>query len=364
MPTSAAARICSRTCSPGVPRCAERERLQVGPDARGAVEQRAPPQPILQRPPHHQVRLRVRGLGAVHPGRVMARIHHRQHDVRRRHQVFPHLPDPHVAGHDRRHPEDVERHRHAVRAHPAPEQGQVALHPLAGGLAGAARGEHRRRHPGAGLVREAHVVELHLRKPHLDRLGRELRGVHPHRIVEGVHPGGAAAVAPESAGAALDGPFGLPLREQRVLGHHDPCDRVDAVRQHLADAGLGVPRPQFLRGADRDRGGHRGGVGEEAGVVLDVDDQRVHLGFVRQPDQFAEPASAECPGVDVEGAHLVGGPHQRRARPGGVQVGRQGGKGGEEVDAVGLRQLAVPPPLLGEQGSAENGTDREDDAHA
>ena len=248
-------------------------------------------------------------------------------------------------------------HGHLERRHPGPHQEQVALHALPGALAGAAGGEDGARHPGPGLVGKPDVVELHFREAHPDRLGRELRGVDPHRIIEGVHPRGALAVPPEAAASGLDGPGGLPLGEQRILGHHDARDRIDPVGQHLPDPRLGVPRADLPVGADGDGGGDLRRVGQVAGVVLDVDHQRVHFGLVGQADQLPEPASAERPGVHVQRADLVRLAHQRRAGPRRVQVRGQRRQRGEEVDPERVGQFRVPAPVLRVEGCGAQGQD-------
>src|SRR3989454_12479940 len=83
------------------------------------------------------VRLAVRPGQSVTAAIVVTGIHHRQHHVSGRDEVFPHLPDAEVARRSRRQTENVERDRHAQRLDAIREDRDPRLNAHALSLTGA-----------------------------------------------------------------------------------------------------------------------------------------------------------------------------------------------------------------------------------
>ena len=112
-------------------------------------------------------------------------------------------------------------------------------------------------------------------------------------------------------------------------------------------------------------------VGQVAGVILDVDDERIDLGALDQPDQVVEPPGAEGPRVEIDGADRVGWGLQRGGGPleprhgferKGVIRHHPGGRGrGREFVRPfgGLERRSLRPGLCRESGQDEGGNRHE-----
>src|SRR6266511_1771835 len=101
----------------GVTRLAapECERLEEGTDRRRFHERPRALDGFAQRVPDHTIGFAVGPRESVAPPVVMARVHHRQHDVGDADEILPYLADAEIARGRRGETEDVERDRHAER---------------------------------------------------------------------------------------------------------------------------------------------------------------------------------------------------------------------------------------------------------
>src|SRR3954464_3056547 len=107
---------------------------------------------------NNSVWLRIRYGEAITAAIVVARIHHRQHDVGHGDEVLPHLTDTEVAGRGRRQTENVERDRYAEGLQAARQNRDAFLYAGALRLARLACPEDRLRHRFLRLIGEPHVV--------------------------------------------------------------------------------------------------------------------------------------------------------------------------------------------------------------
>ena len=181
------------------------------------------------------------------------------------------------------------------------ENGDARLHAFTLGFTRLARRKDRLCHRFFGLVGKAHVVELHLIEAKAHGFLRELRRVDPDGVVVRVHPGGTDPIAPQSTAVTiLHRPLRPPLGEQRVLGYDDACDRVDVVRPERVEPRLHILRAHALGRADLLRDFDFGGIEQAARVVLHVDDERIDLRRICQPDELGQLARSKRPRVDVE----------------------------------------------------------------
>ena len=183
----------------------------------------------------------------------------------------------------------------------------MLAHRFALGLPRPVRREDGGGHPLPGLVREPHVVELHLPESHLRGFLRQLGGVDPDGVVVGVHPRDVDPVPPQlTRPALLDRPPGLPFREEGILGDHDTRDGIDAVLRESIEPRTCVFRTHAPVRADLLGGGHGRGVEQAAGVVFHVDDEGIDLGFVGEAHELPELWRPERPRVDVQSLDLRG----------------------------------------------------------
>ena len=265
--------------------------------------------------PHDLVRLAVGVLDPVETVVVVAGVDHGEHHICCGDEVFPYLPDAEVDVGAGGHAEHVDREGCSQRVHALAQQFEVPCHAATSTLPLAPGRKDGTLQPGLGLVREAHVIELHFAEPHAHGFFGQVRGVDPHRVVEGVHPGEVQAIPPQASVCVTDRPVHLLLGQQRVLGDDDAGNRIDALGVHQAEALPGVPRPTLVVRPDLDRCGHCRSVGQIASVVLHIDDEGVDLRRVGESNQIVKPATAEDPGVEVDRPDTRRRFQQRRRRP-------------------------------------------------
>jgi len=280
------------------------EILEPGTRRPGPLHGGRPRNRPLQRGAHDLVRAGVRlGVPEAHP-RVVARVDHGKSDIDDIDERLPVLPDTHIGTRRGGDAEDVGRDHGAGPPKLIAAVGEEFPHHVP------ARAPVVRRKPGVrhlprGRVRKAHVVPLDFREASGDGLAGKRDMISPDLRVVGIQPDGAPRPDPDSARRVPHRQLRSRRSEYGVLGDHDAGDGHDAGLFELAEQPVEVGNAgPGCAGADRQ--GHRRGVADDPGGVLDVYDEGVDLGSLGERQQLGHAtARASGPGVDVDAPDVL-----------------------------------------------------------
>jgi hypothetical protein len=236
----------------------------------------------------------------------VARVDHGQRDIDHVDERLPQLTDADVAAERRRDTEHVRRRAHRQIGQLLTSVGQKTSNGIDSELALAPL-EHRARHIRLGSVGKPDVVPLDLREAHLGDFAGDGDVVLPDITRERIEPDDVLAVDPDAPRGVLYSIPGSAGREDGVLHHRDPRDRVDPFRFQAIEQGREIPDSSFAIGPDLQ--GQRDGrvMADVSRDILDIDDKRIDLGLAHDLEDLRHAfARARRPRIHVQAAHVLG----------------------------------------------------------